>query len=92
MSGTLLCCRVCLSSGIASDGLVTGLDVLDTASGAARVALEEIQPILLDQSGVRGLASLTSHIFRDISSKHTLNTFLLELTLDNQPLSAVNGT
>ena len=58
--------------------LETGLDGLDTARGVAGHALEEEQPGLLVEDGVRGPAGVAGHVLLDVTPQHVLYVLLLE--------------
>ncbi len=55
-------------------------------------ALQEEQPRLLVQDGVRGSAGVACDILLDVAPKDVLDMLLLELALHHELIVAINGT
>jgi hypothetical protein len=70
---------------------VTSLDSSDRSPRLARIAADEIQPILsLAQFRVRRSACFASHVFPNVAPQDILNLFLLEPALDDQSSRAID--
>ena len=57
-----------------------------------RHALEEEQPGLLVEDGIGGPARVTRDVLLDVAPQHVLDVFLLEPSLDDQLIVAVNSS
>ena len=68
------------------------LDGLNGTGAVTRHALEEEQPGLLVEDGVGGPARVTRDVLLDVAPQHVLDVFLLEPSLDDQLVVAVNSS
>jgi len=63
---------------LSRDGLEASFDGLHRAGALTGHALEEEQPGLLDEDGVRGPAGVAGHVLLDVTPQHVLYVLLLE--------------
>merc|ERR1712029_1156138 len=82
-----------LSPSLANLGRETGLNRSDGPARTARVARDEVQPVLsLGEFGIGGAARLAGDVFDNVATKNVLDLLLLETTLDDEATGTVHGT